>query len=62
MIAEVVNMEAKTAWRYLDDTLLIDLPNIGRRNIEPGCNSKEKVIQTFREHLILPVVYPTKHV
>jgi len=54
-------MEAQTAWRYLDDTFLIDLSNTGGRNIEPGRDSKEKVIQTFRQQLILPAVYPTRH-
>jgi len=54
-------MKAKTTWRYLDDKLLIDLPNTGERNIEPGCNSKEKIIQIRREQLTLPVIYSTNN-
>jgi len=58
--ANIDNMETKTTWWYLDHTLLIDIPNTGKAKIEPGCYSKEKIIQSHREQLILPAIYSTK--
>jgi len=57
----VDNMEAKTTWRSLDNTLLIDIPNTDKAKIEPGFNSKEKIIQLFREQLFSQAIYSTKN-
>lgn len=57
----VDNMKAKTTWRYLDDFLLIDIPDTDKSKIVPECNSKEKIIQTLRERITLPAIYSNKN-
>lgn len=52
------NMAPKTAWRVLDDNLLIDIPN--KRDLKenvPARDSLEKKRQFLREREIPPVVY-----
>lgn len=51
-------MEPKIPWRYLDDSLLVDIPEEpGKEKIEPGSGSQEKKKQTLREQSILPTIY-----
>lgn len=51
-------MEPKTAWRYLDDTLLVEvLEEPGKEKIEPGSGSQEKKKQTLREQSVLQAIY-----
>ncbi|XP_050440993.1 serine/threonine-protein phosphatase 1 regulatory subunit 10-like [Adelges cooleyi] len=51
-------MEPKTAWQYLDDTLLVDvIEEPGKEKIEPGYGSQEKKKQTLREQSVLPAIY-----
>lgn len=55
-------MEPKTAWRNLDNSLLIDIPEEpGKAKIEPGSNSLEKIKQTVREKSVLEAIYLTKN-
>ncbi|VVC44557.1 Hypothetical protein CINCED_3A000845 [Cinara cedri] len=56
------NMEPKTAWRNLDDSLLIDIPEEpGKEKIEPGSGSLEKKKQTLREQSVLQAIYFTRN-
>jgi len=51
-------MEAKTPWRYLDDSLLIDIPDEpGKEKIIPGSGSQEKKKQMLREQSVLQAIY-----
>lgn len=55
-------MEAKTAWRYLDNSLLVDVPEEpGKEKIEPGNGSQEKKKQTLREQSVLQAIYFTRN-
>lgn len=55
-------MEPKTSWRYLDDSLLIDIPEEpGKEKIEPGSGSQEKKKQTLREQSVLQAIYFTRN-
>lgn len=54
-------MVPTTAWRNLDDRLLIDIPEEpGKNKIEPGCESLEKKKQAVREKSVLEVIYLTR--
>jgi len=56
------NMESKTPWRYLDDSLLVDLPaELGKEKIEHGSGSQEKKKQTLREQSVLQAIYFTRN-
>lgn len=56
------NMEPKTSWRYLDDSLLVDLQEeLGKDKIEPGSGSQEKKKQTLREQSVLQAIYFTRN-
>lgn len=59
MLADAADiMEPKTAWQYLDDTLLVDvIEEPGKEKIEPGYGSQEKKKQTLREQSVLPAIY-----
>lgn len=55
-------MKEKTPWRFLDKSLLVDVPKEpGKETIEPGVNSQEKIKQTLREQSILQVIYFTRN-
>lgn len=52
------NMEPKTAWRILDNSLLIEIPDEpGKQKIEPGSGSQEKKRQNLREQSVLQAIY-----
>lgn len=56
------NMESKTPWRYLDNSLLVDIPEEpGKEKIEPGSGSQEKKKQTLREQSVLQAIYFTRN-
>eukprot|EP00102_Acyrthosiphon_pisum_P001948 XP_001942920.3 PREDICTED: putative mediator of RNA polymerase II transcription subunit 26 [Acyrthosiphon pisum] len=56
------NMESKTPWRYLDDSLLVDLPEeLGKEKLEHGSGSQEKKKQTLREQSVLQAIYFTRN-
>ncbi|XP_060876744.1 serine/threonine-protein phosphatase 1 regulatory subunit 10-like [Metopolophium dirhodum] len=56
------NMESKTPWRYLDDSLLVDLPEeLGKEKMEHGSGSQEKKKQTLREQSVLQAIYFTRN-
>lgn len=56
------NMEPKTAWRFLDDSILIEIPEEpGKEKIEPGSGSQEKKKQTLREQSVLQAIYFTRN-
>jgi len=55
-------MESKTPWRYLDDSLLVDLPEeLGKEKMEHGSGSQEKKKQTLREQSVLQAIYFTRN-
>lgn len=56
------NMQPKTTWRHLDDSLLVEIPDeIGKEKIEPGSGSVEKKKQTLREQSTLQALYFTRN-
>lgn len=55
-------MEPKTPWRYLDNSLLVDVQEEpGKERIEPGSGSQEKKKQTLREQSVMPAIYFTRN-
>jgi len=55
-------MQPKTTWRYLDDSLLVEVPDeLGKEKIEPGSGSQEKKKQTLREQSTLQALYFTRN-
>jgi len=56
------NMQPKTVWRCLDESLLIEiLDDPGKEKIEPGCGSQEKKKQILREQSVLQAIYFTRN-
>lgn len=56
------NMEPKTSWRYLDNSLLVEIPDEpGKQKIEPGSGSQEKKRQILREQSVLQALYFTRN-
>jgi len=55
-------MQPKTVWRYLDESLLIEvLDEHNKEKIEPGCGSQEKKKQILREQSVLQAIYFTRN-
>lgn len=56
------NTEPKTAWKNLDDNMLIDIPEeLGKIKIEPVRGSVKENVQTLREQSVLQDKYFTKN-
>lgn len=50
-------MQPKTTWRYLDESLLVEIPDEAKEKIEPGSGSQEKKKQILREQSVLQAIY-----